>query len=573
MNILVYKGEGTSVRSVEHIMYALKKLVGKNYDIKEVDHSVLNSQPWETTTKLLVIPGGRDRPYQEKLHPQGTAKIRLFVENGGCYMGICAGAYFACSKIAFDEGTANEIVEERNLCLFRGIAIGSLFKDYQYGNENSARIISLKYNGNDKLLSSYYNGGCFFEGDQECEEILFYDCASSLQGHQKPAVIMNNVGKGKVILSGVHLEYTTELIDESNRDFQHLWSDLKEDEEGRVSLLKCLLENAGLQTQTLHSCDSYNPSEIFLFNHEMPRNLPVLLLGDTCKIPLQRGSSSNKFAHFDVSKYFAYYRQSPLIYSDLTTSTQTILDQNSSNLTSNLPSGTVFLAGQQISGRGRGQNQWISSSGCIQFTMLQRLSNNASIIFLQYLVAMTIVDSFKKMVPEFPVFIKWPNDIYYKNENDVAKIGGILINSSFVNNEFTFLIGVGVNLFETSPMMSATEAVKRSLGVDFKFGKEEFLANFMIIFNSYLDRFIKSGFDGQLNQNYKDKWLHTDQIVYLEQENVKVKIEGLSKEGYLRATPLDGLYTVVYPQPSVKEYILEPDGNSFDMMKNLIKRK
>jgi biotin-(acetyl-CoA carboxylase) ligase len=39
---------------------------------------------------------------------------------------------------------------------------------------------------------------------------------------------------------------------------------------------------------------------------------------------------------------------------------------------------------------------------------------------------------------EFPLKIKWPNDIYF---NRVCKIGGILVNASIKNNQLQCIIG------------------------------------------------------------------------------------------------------------------------------------
>jgi hypothetical protein len=44
---------------------------------------------------------------------------------------------------------------------------------------------------------------------------------------------------------------------------------------------------------------------------------------------------------------------------------------------------------------------------------------------------------------------------------------------------------------------------------------------------------------------------------------VKIKIRGLTSDGYLEATNIE----------STKLYELYPDGNSFDMLHNLIKKK
>ena len=52
-------------------------------------------------SSLLVMPGGRDLPYVESLSGLGNREISQFVKSGGSYLGICAGAYYACAKYAY----------------------------------------------------------------------------------------------------------------------------------------------------------------------------------------------------------------------------------------------------------------------------------------------------------------------------------------------------------------------------------------------------------------------------------------------------------------------------------------
>lgn len=42
-----------------------------------------------------VIPGGRDLPYCRDLNGYINDRIIRYVKEGGVYMGICAGAYYA----------------------------------------------------------------------------------------------------------------------------------------------------------------------------------------------------------------------------------------------------------------------------------------------------------------------------------------------------------------------------------------------------------------------------------------------------------------------------------------------
>ena len=47
------------------------------------------------------------------------------------------------------------------------------------------------------------------------------------------------------------------------------------------------------------------------------------------------------------------------------------------------------------------------------------------------------------MLKNVPLKIKWPNDIFYKND---AKIGGILVKSSIMSDNLTVQIGTTVYL-------------------------------------------------------------------------------------------------------------------------------
>jgi biotin--protein ligase len=70
---------------------------------------------------LLAIGGGYDLGLIEALGVEGMANIKEYVSTGGSYLGICAGAYFACDSIEFDQGGPLEVVGERSLKFCSGI--------------------------------------------------------------------------------------------------------------------------------------------------------------------------------------------------------------------------------------------------------------------------------------------------------------------------------------------------------------------------------------------------------------------------------------------------------------------
>jgi biotin--protein ligase len=166
---------------------------------------------------------------------------------------------------------------------------------------------------------------------------------------------------------------------------------------------------------------------------------------------------------FDYKKFEEYLRTKifgrNFLYEEVTTSTQVILNDHFMTFR-DVPNGVLFSAATQISAVGnrsvccnefsyyfalftigRGSNYWVSPPGCLMFS-LQLIHNNLeTAVFLQYLVSICIVDALKtksKDHEQLDVHIKWPNDIYTSNGK---KLGGILINNNYFENQMTLLIG------------------------------------------------------------------------------------------------------------------------------------
>jgi hypothetical protein len=64
---------------------------------------------------------GRRRP----LAPRGLNARPDFVHSGGAYLGLCAGAYYACARVEFEPGSAMEVAGGRELSFFPGVARGA----------------------------------------------------------------------------------------------------------------------------------------------------------------------------------------------------------------------------------------------------------------------------------------------------------------------------------------------------------------------------------------------------------------------------------------------------------------
>lgn len=248
MTIQVYVDEGAGPRSVRLLIKALKTLeLDRKFSLKTANRISLAEDSWEEETILLIFPGGRDTPYQQALNGSPNSKIRQYVENGGSYLGICAGGYYGSAQIEFEKGHALEVIDERELGFFPGLARGSAYgpNRFKYEDESGCHAATLSWHGEEALdeASIYFNGGCAFidaEAHQNTEILARY---SDLK--DSPAAIVEcSVGKGKAILSGVHPEYSYEHIHQVPSIPKTVLDSLKDSEPNRGTLFASLLNRA-----------------------------------------------------------------------------------------------------------------------------------------------------------------------------------------------------------------------------------------------------------------------------------------------------------------------------------------
>ena len=279
-----------------------------------------------------------------------------------------------------------------------------------------------------------------------------------------------------------------------------------------------------------------------------------------------------------------------LLYGEVVTSTNTLLEKNT-HLLRTLPQGFTATATVQVAGRGRGSNVWVSPAGSLMFSTVIRhpmsQMKTAPVVFVQYLAAMAIVNGIKsydgRAYQDMPIKLKWPNDIFAldpvkakenggdKSEN-YTKIGGILVNSHYNTQEYIAVCGIGLNCANAAPTTSLNQLVS-TLKQGSKlapFTLERLLARILTTFEDLYIRFLRTGFDFEMEQLYYKHWLHMDQIVTLEsQGGERAKIKGITRDyGLLIAEELGW-----EDRPTGKRWELQSDANSFDFFKGLVKRK
>ena len=243
-----YIDEGISEVLREETLPVLNKALKSKAEVISCNADDILNHKLLPSIDALLISGGRGTPYIQRLGDKGQQQIRDFVENGGTYLGFSAGAYIASKHLEFAVGTPDEKIAEHNLKLFDGKAIGPAFtnKKFIYQSEEGAEAVNISGEiTNNELISTYFNGGCYFVEDLKSQQKI--KILATYEDHpQKPAAIIEcNVGKGKAILSGVHPEYNIDRVQSAGTE--ELFTILSNYSKKSYNLFVTLLERALLK--------------------------------------------------------------------------------------------------------------------------------------------------------------------------------------------------------------------------------------------------------------------------------------------------------------------------------------
>ncbi|KAI9823379.1 MAG: hypothetical protein M1819_001352 [Sarea resinae] len=683
LNVLVYSGNGSTVESVRHCLYTLRRLLSPNYAVIPVNGEVLIKEPWTASCALLVFPGGADLAYCRTLNGEGNRRIAQYVRRGGNYLGFCAGGYYGSKRCEFEIGDKKmEVVGNRELAFFPGTCRGCAFSGFVYHSEEGTRAAEMRVNrlalsaGTvPEIIRTYYNGGGVFVDaerykDQGVEVLAsFTEKLSVDAGQGAAAVVYCKVGEGAAVLTGPHPEFAAVNLNRNadGPDYPKLVDMLAEYDKARTDFLKACLTKLGLlvneETNTVPSLSSlhlssaepsdvselisswepiittekgekYIKAEADTFHIEglskwslssLAQALPGVSseeekvegedhisttnsedkIVDYSKIVKRIRSHEKQYPDAKETPYFNHHAfftnlehyQSQtrdarsfgqyLLYGEVLTSTSSLLEKNYT-LLPHLPTGFTATATVQVAGRGRGSNVWVSPAGSLMFSTCIRHAMSATqapVVLVQYIAAIAIVEAIKsydKGYEEMPVRLKWPNDVYARDpskppheKESYVKIGGILVNSSYVNDEYLLVVGIGLNTTNASPTTSLNALLAllpetRHTPSLRPFTTEKLLARILTTFESLYTRFVRTGFDAVFQDMYYRYWLHGDQIITLESENgARCRIKGITADHGLLAVEELGWADA----PTGRTWQVQSDCNSFDFLRGLVRRK
>ncbi|KAF7329723.1 BPL/LPL catalytic domain-containing protein [Mycena kentingensis (nom. inval.)] len=617
MNVLVYAGPEVVQNSLDHTLATLRFILLPFYSVQSISQKALATQPWQKSCALLAFPGCRDAVLSK-----AAPEIERYVQDGGSFLAFGTGTHY--SSRGLDQG----ILPSKDMLLrfFDRQSSKTLYPTFQHGTLQGARAVAIIPTGAieepiDCVLQSSVSEFAGIDEDTTSVHVLArYTDAGRVAG------ALYTFGNGKAVLWGPSPEYplTEEPVSSLNSGLSP--ADIEVAEQRRRALVRNTLLLLGLQIPE-SSNTIRQPLPQFLVSHSSKPGLVSAVtdaLGGAADFedandrfrfhalaesdallaqtraaattgtdpstwqpkhvvvcPEGQLPSPEQTPLFDLTLFFNALSAARnkegvaddphrcsfgdiLFYGEAVTSTQTMLDKNP-RFMGLLTAPLLSLASHQLAGRGRGANVWLSPSGCLQFSLLLRLSlatfSANKLVFVQYLFALAVVEACHASGAT-SVQLKWPNDIYAATDEGPKKIGGILVNTSFGGGKVEIVIGSGLNVLNPPPITSLAQLGEQSSAPSMERTGAAILVKFERMWDVFVEG--KGSFEPFM-ELYLQRWMHSDQLVTLTTTSPEqqVRILGITPDhGLLRTVGAGGAFVD-----------LQPDGNSFDLMAGLINAK
>ena len=214
IRIAIYNDKGVTEGSKSAIENVLKD---KDFVCEAIDvDQILNGNLGNYD--VFIVPGGISNNMAEKIGGRGKEAIRNFIQSGGGYVGVCAGAFLASATFDRFLGLVNV---KSNHSQEMSPRLGMLEQRQLGGGE-----VELEFSSEGRKLFaqpskgclSYINGPIFMEaGVNDLPDFLTLATYNSdiYQHHfqqgtmpKTPAIVAGRFGKGSVILFSPHPELT-----------------------------------------------------------------------------------------------------------------------------------------------------------------------------------------------------------------------------------------------------------------------------------------------------------------------------------------------------------------------------
>ncbi|XP_026226871.1 biotin--protein ligase isoform X2 [Anabas testudineus] len=558
-NVLVYTG-GCQER-FQAIHQVLSECINmENNIIYQLQPQQALSDPWLDHTRLLVLAE------EEALTPQLQTRFLTYLSLGGKVLGLAS-----------------------TLC-----PAGLSLEDRERQHGQVSRLSFTREDNTELEVSVLASGKVYIRDTKGGGQVELWGELKGNVLHQRDMVIVrvtHGRDGGEAVLCQVHLEIEPEKLASKGFD------ELKVSNALRYEVLTEILVSLGLSCELNHSpvpspvhllaiSEKAKASFLKWLQTQADQNGLITLSKTFLKLvscselqddsmqsegPLHLVTDSSEFqswAQFCMETYRKNLKTNLLghilLYAEVVTSTMDLLEGLSLHVPNDV--GIIAIGARQTRGKGRSKNAWLSPLGCAMFTLKVQVNLRSKlgqrIPFLQHLAALAVVEAVRSLpgYEDIDLRVKWPNDIYYSN---LMKLGGVLVTSTVIGSTFHLLIGCGVNVSNSNPTVCINDLIHQH-NIQHNCSLQQLscaqvIARTVSCLEVLISSFQQEGPDAILPTYYK-RWLHSGTRVRLwSEDGLEAEVVGLDLNGFLQVHSKEqGMFSV------------EPDGNSFDMLKNLV---
>lgn len=212
------------------------------------------------------------------------------------------------------------------------------------------------------------------------------------------------------------------------------------------------------------------------------------------------------------------------------------------------PEGSVFLAEEQLAGRGRGAHNWHSarSSGIYCSVILRPAMPPSDALIFSLAAGLAVREAVTEIAPQIAVDLKWPNDLLIVGK----KFCGILIE---MNAEATrvrhLVVGIGINVNQVkfpAELREIATSLRAETGTEWS--RVELLAALLkSLDREYRNLVENSDVRPSIIRRFEEasSSVRGRKVSVEENGNLAGVTEGLDERGFLRVTTAEGLTTIV----------------------------
>ena len=257
--------------------------------------------------RLLFVNGGTSTSHGIYLGVGGLKNMRSFVENGGSYVGTCAGAFLVSNGY---DGKANYTFY---ISAWPGISMHTLLRNARFGmfiEEDSPLLRYYDFGGDNYVAGIRHNNGAYPMSLPAGTEVLArYDYPKQESIHRKPSIwaYKKSAKSGRIVMEGSHPE---EVKEGERRDLTAAMMLYAMDGVGMTSL-KGYLKNG--ETRVMNKKSSDNKPAFTRIGDLQTHHFAAYIPSDAKNIKVTLTSTSNcdlalmmnqgTYAYSDVAEF------------------------------------------------------------------------------------------------------------------------------------------------------------------------------------------------------------------------------------------------------------------------------